>query len=233
MQIPVSSSSTVKSIKLHIYEKLHFSPSEQKLMYQQKELEEGDQTLRHYLVPRDAQLVLHILTADGSEDMGRRSKGEGDAGFSGTLLSGFMPAERDDSALFVIGGSQSQDQPRAEGVDADVQDSQKSGRRKENKAVQCAEPAKIESKSVLGELPQEGKRISKPPAVMDGSTPSKVGKGRCKSGDTANGKPKSRRRKRKESSGVVDDDDHDDDDDQDAEIQKAIGNSLRVVYDLT
>ena len=227
MQIPVSSSSTVKSIKLHIYEKLHFSPSEQKLMYQQKELEAGDQTLRHYSVPRDAQLVLHILTTDGSEDMGRRSKGEGDAGFSGTLLSGFMPTERDNSALVVTGVGQSQDQPRAEGVDADVQDSQKSGRRKENKAVQCAEPAKIESKSVLGELPQEGKRISKPPAVMDGSTPSKVGKGRCKSGDTANEKPQSRPRKRKESSSVVDDDDHD------AEIQIAIDNSLREVYDLT
>jgi len=91
-QVNVSSISTVKSVKLQIYEKLHFSPTEQKLMHDQTELEEGDKTLADYGVPRDAVLQLHILSADGELDDGVRKgkrQREVDAGFSGTLLSGF------------------------------------------------------------------------------------------------------------------------------------------------
>jgi len=106
------------------------------------------------------------------------------------LLSVFMPAERDDSALVVTG----RDQSRAEGVDEDVQDSKKSWRRTENKAGQCAKPPKIEPKSRLGERPLFYKKIGKSPTAMDGSDPPTVGKGRRTSGETANGKSRSRTR---------------------------------------
>ena len=105
--VTVSSSSSIKSVKLQIYEKLHFSPSEQKLMYGQQELAEGDKTLFDYQVPRGAVLVLHILSADGSEEellaVGKRQR-EIDAGFSGTLLSGFTTekyARAEDGAVLV------------------------------------------------------------------------------------------------------------------------------------
>ena len=98
VQVTVSSTSTIQSVKLQIYEKLHFSPSEQKLIFEgpgthgaSVELDDGDKTLHDYQVPRDALLVLHILGPEGTEEellTGSKAR-EVDAGFSGTLLSGF------------------------------------------------------------------------------------------------------------------------------------------------
>ena len=69
-------------------------------MYDKVELEVGDKTLRDYQVPRDAVLMLHILSEDGSGDEmgGRKGQREADAGFSGTLLCGFTMVEHVDAA---------------------------------------------------------------------------------------------------------------------------------------
>jgi ubiquitin carboxyl-terminal hydrolase 48 len=102
VQVTVSSSSTVKSVKLQIYEKHHFSPADQKLMCGNQELAEGDKTLNDYAVARDAVLVLHVLSDNGSgDDLGGRGR-EVETGFTGTLLSGFRPIELPDDASAAI-----------------------------------------------------------------------------------------------------------------------------------
>jgi len=239
MQIPVSSSSTVKSIKLHIYEKLHFSPTEQKLVYkirpdEEVELEEGDKTLREYSVPRDAVLVLHILTADGSEDMSGRGKGEGDAGFSGTLLSGFTPA--DDCALVVTGVSKSQDHSSAAlggqqnicetDVGAANGQGEKKARREDKKAGRKREPEAVHI-SVLTEEPKTTKRERKKPAEVDlsahvGTTSGKQGQ----RGNTQGAQGARSRGKRKGSSDAPNEEPEEDDE----VMRKVLVSSLKDAY---
>jgi hypothetical protein len=249
VQVKVSSDSTVKSVKLQIYEKLHFSPTEQKLMYNGVELEAGDKTLNYYQVPRDAVLLLHILSADGSGDEigDRKGQREADAGFSGTLLSGFTrvdPVEEDLVDLASVtshnhGGASGselaaatsceiaapQGRPCTNGYADQGPSRDRASRRNGNGATATA--GKEELRTVLSEPPAAAKRqrvqIDKsfPPASESAKAPARPKRGpNCKSSSSG---ARSNKRGRHSVNGEIEDE-------EERDVQKAIANSLDIVY---
>ena len=249
VQVKVSSDSTVKSVKLQIYEKLHFSPTEQKLMYNGVELEAGDKTLNYYQVPRDAVLLLHILSADGSGDEigDRKGQREADAGFSGTLLSGFTrvdPVEEDLVDLASVtshnhGGASGselaaatsceiaapQGRPCTNGHADQGPSRDRASRRNGNGATATA--GKEELRTVLSEPPAAAKRqrvqIDKsfPPASESAKAPARPKRGpNCKSSSSG---ARSNKRGRHSVNGEIKDE-------EERDVQKAIANSLDIVY---
>ena len=194
VQVTVSSTTTVKAVKLQIYEKLHFSPAEQKLMYGSKELEEGDKTLGEYEVPRDADVRLHVISSDGDVDeTGARIKGKGqrevDAGFSGTLLSGFgLDNSSNDNELIVVPDSLDAMQQAVQSSTGDQQvsavtislvedercvsanghkDSEEKGRQGAPQRTSRRKKDSEEHRTILGERPTETKRQRRPPSSYD------------------------------------------------------------------
>jgi ubiquitin carboxyl-terminal hydrolase 48 len=250
VQVKVSSDSTVKSVKLQIYEKLHFSPTEQTLMYDGVELESGDKTLKYYQVPRDAVLLLHILSADGSGDeMGdRKGQREADAGFSGTLLSGFTRVDHgeDDQSEIDLATVTAQDHGGASGSElaaatnceiaapkgrpctngyADQGPSRDRASRR-NGYGGTATAGKEELRTVLSEGPAAAKRqrvqIDKsfPPASESANAPARPKRGpNCKFSSSG---ARSRKRGRHSVNGEMEDE-------EERDVQKAIANSLDLV----
>ena len=198
VQVTVSSTTTVKAVKLQIYEKLHFSPAEQKLMYGSKELEEGEKTLGEYEVPRDADVRLHIISSDCDVDeTGARIKGKGqrevDAGFSGTLLSGFgLDSSSNDNELIVVPDSLDAMEKAVQSSTGDQQviaatislvedegcasvnghkDSEEKGRQGASQRKSRRKKDSEEHRTVLGERPTETKRQRRPPSSYDPEAP--------------------------------------------------------------
>jgi hypothetical protein len=250
VQVKVSSDSTVKSVKLQIYENLHFSPTEQKLMYNGVELESGDKTLNYYQVPRDAVLLLHILSADGSGDeMGdRKGQREADAGFSGTLLSGFTRVDyvEEDQSEIDLATVTAQDHGGASGSEVAAATSceiaapqgrpctngyadqgpsrDRASRRNGNGGTATA--GKEELRTVLSEGPAAAKRqrvqIDKsfPPASESAKAPARPKRGpNCKFSSSG---ARSRKRGRHSVNGEKEDE-------EESDVQKAIANSLDLV----
>mmetsp|Transcript_28165 Transcript_28165/g.74353 ORF Transcript_28165/g.74353 Transcript_28165/m.74353 type:complete len:360 (+) Transcript_28165:175-1254(+) len=87
-EITVTSTECLKDLKAKIYQALYISPSDQSLSYNGKELTDLDATLEALEIPNGASLQMRV--AENEDDQDKTEERE--AGFAGSILSGWDPA---------------------------------------------------------------------------------------------------------------------------------------------